>query len=427
MAAPYQGNRRRAAYKIVCGPLAFNHVMRDVTEKHAAHLISIQICERLGEGEQDTASIELDDRYGMLAIPPDQTTIEIYLGWINEYIAIVFDGYVTECESGCFRRGGGRRLWIEARSTDTTGGARTMFRNSWGDGEGSPVSLNEVLQQSAGAAGLAARVSPSMANINRKFWAQENESFQHIGERLAGELGGLFKIVGKQGIFVNATDGMSGDGNRMGTVEAEWGVNMIGWRIKPFAGRPQAQIAQGNFFNKAKGLWGMAEQMIGGSPPFGGGNAVAGQAGSAANQETSEQEGEGMSQGSQEKRGVGSVTINGEPMAKVHGTLKVTGARAGVDGSYQIAEVEHNYSRSSGYITRISLRNPNPDGPPTAYGPEWLFPSEQQRRDHQQQTEDEIAERAEQQEEREAEAAGEERAPPGPEVGEIVDVREPAA
>jgi phage protein D len=424
MAAPYQGHRRRAAYKIVCGPLAFGHVQRDITEKTASHLISIQITERLGVGETDTASIELDDRYGMLAIPPDQTTIQVYMGWVNEYLAICFDGFVTECESGCFRRGGGRRLWIEAKSADVHGGGRTMFRNSWGDGESSPVNLGEVMNGAAGAAGMSMKMAPSMQGIQRKFWAQENESFQHMGERLAGELGGLFKIVGNQGILVNATDGMNSAGMAMGTVEAEWGVNMIGWRVKPFAGRPQMQTAQSNFFNKAQGLWGMAEQMVGGSSPFGRGNAVGGSAGSQPNESNSQQDAGGMGEGSESNRGAGTVTINGEPMAKVGGKCTVTGARAGVDGSYDIAEVEHNYSRSGGYITRITVRNPNPYGPPVAYGPEWGFLSREQQEQHDQDTRDQIAERAEQQHARELEAAGIERAAPGPEVGEIIDVRD---
>jgi hypothetical protein len=87
-----------------------------------------------------------------------------------------------------------------------------------------------------------------------------------------------------------------------------------------------------------------------------------------------EQLSEGMAQGSEYGRGTGACVINGEPTAKVSGSLKMIGSRAGVDGLYEIEEVEHNYSRSGGYITQCSLVNPRLDLSTGAYGPETGWP-----------------------------------------------------
>jgi hypothetical protein len=42
--------------------------------------------------------------------------------------------------------------------------------------------------------------------------------------------------------------------------------------------------------------------------------------------------------------------------------MSIVGARPGIDGLYNIEEVEHNYTRGVGFTTRCNVRNPRPTG-----------------------------------------------------------------
>jgi hypothetical protein len=319
----------------------------------------------------DRCLIELDDRDGQLAIPPDEAPVNLSLGWTVEGLGVVFTGQMESIESGFSRRGGGRRLWLEAKGIDSAGLGRAHFRQAWGDGEGEEISLEDVLKKSAEmAGGIQMKVSPSMRDIKRKYWAQD-ESFHHLGMRLANELGGLFKVTGQTATFVNKTDGMNVDGEEMGTVDAVWGENMIGWRIKPFVARPQAQTAAAAHFDRALGAWGEIEKAIGGDLPFGRSAAIAGLPGMAPNKQTAEQWTVGLTEASILKRGMGFVMLNGEPAAVPNARLNVKGARAGVDGLYSIEEVEHLYSRGGGFLTRCNVNNPRPTANEIIYGDKW--------------------------------------------------------
>lgn len=359
----YQGFRTRALCRIVVDG-------DDVTKAFDPHLISVQVTTTSDATQADRAQIEIDDRDGRLAIPPDEAPVEVSLGWTTESLGVVFTGQMEEIELGFSRRGSGRRLWIVAKGFDAGGLGRAHFQQAWGDGQGEEISLEDVLKKSAQmAGGIQMKISPSMRDIKRKYWAQD-ESFHHLGMRLARELGGLFKVTGQTATFVNMTDGINADGEEMGTIEAVWGENMIGWRIKPFVARPQAQTAAASHFDRALGAWGEIEKAIGGDLPFGRSAAIAGLPGPAPNKQTADQWTVGLTEASVLKRGMGFVLLNGEPAALPYGRVNVKGARAGVDGLYSIEEVEHLYSRS-GFLTRVNVNNPKPTANEIVYGERW--------------------------------------------------------
>ena len=53
----------------------------------------------------------------------------------------------------------------------------------------------------------------------------------------------------------------------------------------------------------------------------------------------------------------GTIILNGEPSCAVGGWINLNGARVGVDGYYSIEQVEHEFTRASGFKTTIELKN----------------------------------------------------------------------
>lgn len=361
LGATRQSQRRRALCTIVVDGI-------DVTRAMDPHLLSVSTVARLGDkNEADTASIELDDRDGRLAIPPPEVPIEVSLGWMNESMGLVWSGFVWDVESGFSRRGGARRLWIEAKGFDGYALKTTHFRCAWGDAEGKEITLEEVLTDAAGTVGLSMKVSPSMRGISRKYWAQ-NESFLHFGWRLAKELGGDFKVTGNVATMINATDGLNVDGEKMPTIDANWGENLISWRLKPFSARPQKGAAATVVYNRKTGRWDQYVKKAESDLPFGLSESIVSLPAPAANRVTAEQWNIGLEEVADARRGFGSIVINGEPAALIGGRVNIKGARAGVDGLYMIEEVEHVYSRTAGFLTTLNLRYPEFFDGPNIFG-----------------------------------------------------------
>jgi phage protein D len=372
VAAPLQHGHRFAYIRVFLGG-------RDITDVMSPHLISVRVLDKVTAW--DEAHLELDDRDASLAIPPDDTEVKVEMGWSGtgpvlppepiplpegsawqlpfwDQSPYVFVGYVDSAESGFARRGGGRRLWVDAKSMMSKSDIKKHMMKGWGKGdeqdsrEGGKqkIPLSQVWGDVAKSAGLNGVLSPSMAGKKLDRWDM-NESPMHMGARLAKQLGGDFKVVGNQMILFSKDDQM------YPTVEAEWGINLISWRIKPFVGRPQYGSAQTNDFGISEGSWFDTVKNIAGSTPFGGAKAVAGLPFAAPNKQSGEMQSDGAGQDSQARRGTGWLIMNGEPMAKAQGRATLTGARPGVDGTYRIVEAEHNFSRR-GYTTRCELDRP---------------------------------------------------------------------
>ena len=394
----HQGPRRHAVCKIIV------HGMQDVTERLNPYLISVQVIDSV-EGGHSEAHIELDDRYCELIIPPDDVPLTVMMGWAGEGprvidfgrgknsmqdnpeitaeliqkemqwggpgLEVVFAGWVSEVESGFGRKGGGRRLWISGTGGNTKGKAKEQQEVTVGEGKEDDSAqagqgqhgLEEIGKKVFGKAGLTLKLSPGMQNIKRDFWQAKNESAQMFGQRLAQELGGVFSINNGIATLVGKGEGVNADGVKMFGIDAVWGVNLIGWRIKPFSGRPQYGSGSARFFDFAKANWEKATGDVGGGGgggPFGGAKAVAHTVGSVIGKVEGGQNTEGMSQDSQAKRGTGWVLLNGEPRAHAHCNVTIVNARPGVDGTYYVSEAEHNYTRGVGYTTRCNVQHFQP-------------------------------------------------------------------
>jgi phage protein D len=307
-------------------------------------------------GEIDECTIELDDSYGQLRLPATGESIFVVMGWVAGEVRELFDGFVSDVESG-FSRDGGRRLWIQGKGADPTGIGKQPTSDSWGDGKTQDVPLQQVLSDAASNAGYAMIVAPTLAALTRKYWSQNRESFWNFGQRLARELGGTFKVAGMVASLSSATEQVSATGAEMAIVTAAWGDNLLQWRVRPIVGRPIQASVKAEFFDPTLAQWDSSTKKVGIQDPYRADSEHLVRYASQDKQ-TSEQDPLGSVSDSKRKRGTGWVLMDGEPSARAGGTCVLAGTREGVDGSYRITEAEHTWGRDTGYITRCNLENP---------------------------------------------------------------------
>jgi hypothetical protein len=111
-------------------------------------------------------------------------------------------------------------------------------------------------------------------------------------------------------------------------------------------------------YNREMGEWDATRKHIEGDLPFGRSMQQLSLPAPAPNKQVADQWNVALGAGSEANRGVGSCVINGEPAAAPFGHVIIKGARAGVDGEYMISEVQHQYSRSGGFITTLYMKFP---------------------------------------------------------------------
>jgi Bacteriophage probable baseplate hub protein len=339
---------------------------KDMTLAWDPHLISVVAIDKAtNPPELDTCAIELDDRDANLLLPQMNDPVTARFGWNGKGMSTVFTGLVSEVESGFARKGGGRRLWVDALGANMTANGKTAELQSWGEGlkpggGGADIPLSQVVGEVAGKAGLSMMVDPVLGAMTRKFWNQTESPHQFLA-RLGQEVGGIVKISGSKGAFVSGLGGLTGAGTSMGTIKAQWGDNLIAWRIKPFLAVPQFKSAASEFFDRLNGAYGKAKLPVAGSLPFGTASATAQPDAPAPGPAEGDQSNSAQDSSSQVDRTVGWALINGNPACLALKTLIVIGARPGIDGPYMISEAEHHYSRE-GYVTRCVLTNYNTTG-----------------------------------------------------------------
>jgi hypothetical protein len=329
----------------------------DVTDRLDPYLISVDI---LDDGWPNCI-IELDDRDGRLPIPPLSSPVTVVLGWTSESAVVVFAGETREIESGFGRTAGGRRLWVTVGGTNTlTTQIKAPMQGHWGEGAppgkeiGDLIPFSQVIQDVAASAGATAQIHPELGAKTRDYWAQANESALHYLERMAGELGAVFRTEGGNN-FVFTKPGEDPDGNPTVLINATWGDNLIAWKIQPFVARSLWGEAKQQYFSSLQAKWTPLLRKFGLSVPFGLAQAAFALPAPAPNASTGEQHNQGASALASFASGWGRIITNGEPLARFNCHVLLSGARAGVDGLYvALNSVEHKYSRQ-GYVTTFEV------------------------------------------------------------------------
>jgi uncharacterized protein len=317
----------------------------DVSTRFAQFLISVRVNDKVGT-HSDTATIDLDDTDGRISMPQDRDPVQVLLGWEGGGVRQVFDGFVDEIRSSG-SRGGGRILTIGAKGMDTKAKPKQPQQRHFDD-----KTIKDVLTDAGKFAGITSiEVDPALEGIKREYVEMRDESFIHLGERLAREVGGNFRISGTKGILSLRGGGYTS------FVNAAWGDNLHAWDISPTLGRPQFNKARARWYDRAKAKWEEEEVSVQLQADA---EHVARY--SEPNKDQSKNRTDSDKATSERDSAEGSVTIEGNTEAIPDGLCNVSGTRSGIDGPYRIEAVEHEYSRGGGYTTKLDLKSPAAGG-----------------------------------------------------------------
>jgi uncharacterized protein len=315
---------------------------RDITSTLAPLLHAASVSLRSG-GQGDAASLILDDTQGQIEMPSIGAAISIAFGWESEGARVVFEGTVDETRSSA-SRASGRLLSITARGFDSAGAAKGRLRKHWDSS-----SVQTILGDAAGLAGIdQVQVDPDLADITLTYWAMSDESFLHMGQRLAERIGGNFRI--QRGVAIMARRGAQYAPETI----ARHGENLHGWDVAPVLGRRLFRTVIAPFYDQVAGRWDKvavetglpsdADLTI--SPP-------------ADDREDASRQANAQAEASKRAAGGGSVTIEGDPNSTPDGRCRIVGARAGINGSYRIISVNHTLSRGGGFVTAVEIGHPD--------------------------------------------------------------------
>lgn len=317
----------------------------DISNTLAPVLNSLRVSDRAGVSN-DSASLELDDTDGRLILPPPKASIEIQLGWEGQGVGVVFRGVVDEVRADGGR--GGRTVSVSAKGMDTRGKAKQPQRKHFDD-----KTISEALQSAGQDAGITVKVDQELGSKKRKYLSLDDESFVAFGERIAREVGGTFKIVGDQAVLAKRNGGVSAGGAALASVSAVWGKNLHDYSISPILGRPVEKQARARWYDPKKAEWQEKTADTGTD----GGETIKTSRYSVNDEDVAGDQSEADAAESDRRSGEGSVTIEGNIGAQPEGTCVLQGCRPGVDGTYRIEGVDHEYSRG-GFTTRLELGQP---------------------------------------------------------------------
>jgi phage protein D len=211
----------------------------NITSTLAPVLISLTVSDKVGT-HTDTATIEVDDTGGRIALPAKGAPVVVALGWDGEGMRPVFTGTVDEVRSSG-SRGGGRTVSITAKGMDTTKKPKEAQQRHF-DGK----TVKDIISEAGQAAGVTdVEIDPSLASIPRAYFEMRDESFIHMGERLAREIGGNFRVHGSRAVMSKR------GGAYTAAVVAAWGRNLHSWDITPTMGRTQYKTVRARWYDKA--------------------------------------------------------------------------------------------------------------------------------------------------------------------------------
>lgn len=320
---------------------------RDATSAMNPFLTSIEIEEKDGD-TGDTASLEFDDTGGLCVLPRAGAEVAITLGGTKTFL-----GYTEEPDCA-ISRGGGRTISVHCVSHDSRGKVKDAQR--WTKEGGT---FGDFLTAAGRAAGISVTVDAAFAAIARPWWSPNGASFLHLGQRLAREMGAVFKIRGTSAIFLKRGAASAASGTGLATATFDCAGGVINGRAKPFTGRENRTRARATWFDRPTGTWKTEDVEI--DPITGAPASTAHGRFPRANAEESSTVAKGRKDKADHDKGSASLTTDLRLDVVVGAPAVIANWRAGVDGEWRVKAAKHHLDRGGGGRSEFTLARPGDD------------------------------------------------------------------
>lgn len=318
----------------------------DVSDVMNDFLEAIEISEK-EKHSGDTASLVLDDTDGKCFLPAPGKRVVITLDHV-----LKFDGWTEEPEWDR-ARGGGARWHVHCVAHDSRG--KVKDPQHWYQDGGT---LGDYLKRAAREAGLAGiTIDPVFAAIEQPWWGPVGRSFLHVGQALAEELGGIFKVRGDRAVLAARGSGESASGAALASVVFDAAAGDIAHiRARPFKGAASRSKSQASWFDREKGRHQRETEKI--DPIKGGPDSAATARYMKADRigATFHNRGRGKKAGAEK----GAVTIEGplRVTVPIGAPAEVRNTRPGVDGNWKVTAAHHRLTRGGGGTSTHTLDTP---------------------------------------------------------------------
>lgn len=313
----------------------------DLTDRMRPRLVSLTLSEKRGD-EADQLDIVLDDSDGGLAIPPEGATLRLALGWKQGR-----DVALGLIEKGSFKvddvshSGPPDQVRIRARAADFTSDIRNRREQSWQN-----TTLGAVLTEVAGRNGLAPRIAADLASIALPTISQSRQSDIAFLRRLGRENDAVATIKDGNLIFTRKGAGTATSGTALPTLSIHRGMSdshswqrqkrdgqhgvTASWHDRKAAKRQTVTVGEKDGAKRLRKTF--ADEA------------------SARRAATAEQ--------ARLKRAPATLDIRlALGRADIYPDLRasVAGIKAGIDGTWLVAEVTHNLDVNGGFTTAIKM------------------------------------------------------------------------
>jgi hypothetical protein len=309
----------------------------DITAHIRDRLDVLRVTDEAGV-QADTAEITLDDRDGLVALPPTGAELTVALGYQETGLMPMGLYTVDEIEL----TGWPRRLLIRGKAADMRASLKSQKTRSWHE-----VTLGDIVRTIAGEHGLTPKIADALAGIRYSHVDQTNESDLHFLTRLAREHGAIAKPAAGNLAFVPRGEAKSASGRGLPAVSIT-AADLSDYRVT---------LADRGKYGSARAFWRDqaaardVEVVVGsGEPVF-----------TLRHPHPDAAQARAAAQAKLDALARGSATLSasmvGRPELGAEAKLTIVGVRSGVDGAWVITKAEHTLD-ANGLRTAIEAETP---------------------------------------------------------------------
>lgn len=308
----------------------------NITAQVRDRLISLRIKDEAGI-KSDTIDLVIDDRDGVVEIPPAGGELEAWLGYKETGLTKIGTFVIDEVEYA----GSPRTLTARGKAASFEAGPRLGTIQAQKSRSWHGITIGALVQKIASEHGYTPAVSDKLAAVQIPHMDQTGESDMHLLTRLAAQHGAVAKPAERFLIFAEQGKAESVTGKAMPTVSLTLEDLEPGWRAT-FNERQKFQKVVARWHDKA----GATERTV----EAGSGDKVYFLPDTYPTEAEARSAAEAKLAALQQGAGVLTFTTAGRVDLVAEGRVNLGGVRAGVNGAWTSKSIEQDYS-ASGWLT----------------------------------------------------------------------------